>query len=199
MKRLLLAIIFLFSISIISHSKVTLPPIFADNMVLQQQTDAAIWGNATPDTKVVITNTWSKDKVVVRSDADGKWFARVSTPVAGGPYNITISDGEKLTLKNVLIGEVWICAGQSNMEMPMKGFLGQPVAGSEYMILGAKPSVPIRMCTVHRNVALEPQEECKTVWYEHTPEGVAESSATAYYFSKMLHETLDIPVGFICG
>ena len=198
MKRLLLAIFFLFSISIISHSKVTLPPIFADNMVLQQQTDAAIWGNATPDTKVVITNTWSKDKVVVRSDAEGKWFARVSTPVAGGPYNITVSDGEKLTLKNVLIGEVWICAGQSNMEMPMKGFLGQPVTGSEYMILGAKPSVPIRMCTVHRNVALEPQEECKTVWYEHTPEGVAESSATAYYFSKMLHETLDIPVGFIC-
>ena len=170
-----------------------LPPIFADNMMLQQPTDAAI-----PDTKVVITNNWSKDKVVVRSDADGKWFARLSTPVAGGPYNITVSDGEKLILKNVFIGEVWICAGQSNMEMPMKGFLGQPVTGSEYMILGAKPSVPIRMCTVHRNVALEPQEECKTVWYEHTPEGVAESSATAYYFSKMLYETLDIPVGFIC-
>ena len=90
------------------QAKVDLPPIFADNMILQQQTDAALWGKAEPGAKVTITTTWSKAKTTVNADADGKWFARVATPVAGGPYEITFNDGDKVTLKNVLIGEVWI-------------------------------------------------------------------------------------------
>ena len=83
---------FLFASLFSMHAKVELPPIFADNMVLQQQTDAALWGYAKPNAKVTITTTWSKDKTIAKSDADGKWFARVSTPVAGGPYDITFSD-----------------------------------------------------------------------------------------------------------
>ena len=79
------------------QAKVQLPPVFADNMVLQQQTDAALWGYAEPDAKVTITTTWAKTKTTVKADADGKWFARVATPVAGGPYEITFSDGEKTT------------------------------------------------------------------------------------------------------
>lgn len=179
------------------HAKVELAPIFADNMVLQQQTDAALWGKAKPQAKVTITTSWSKAKTVVTADADGKWFARVATPVAGGPYEITFSDGEKLTLKNVLIGEVWICSGQSNMAMPMKGFRGQPVDGSADLILGAKPSVQIRSCNVKRVKALDPQDECEATWYEHTPEGVAVASATAYFFAKRLNDVLDIPVAVI--
>ena len=91
-------------------AKVTPAPIFADDMVLQQQTEVSLWGTAKPDAKVVITTTWSKAKTVVNTDADGKWKASVSTPVAGGPYEITFNDGEKLTIKNVLIGEVWFCS-----------------------------------------------------------------------------------------
>ena len=162
------------------QAKVELPPIFADNMVLQQQTDAAIWGYAKPNAKVTVTTTWSKAKTTAIADADGKWFVRVATPMAGGPYEITFSDGEKTTLKNVLVGEVWICSGQSNMEMPMKGFSGQPVAGATDLILGAKSSTLIRSCNLERIKSFELQNECPAIWYEHTPHGVAEAGGTGY-------------------
>ena len=156
-----------------------LPGLFADNMVLQQETEAALWGKAEPGAKVAIVGSWSKSKVTVTADADGKWFARIATPKAGGPYELTFDDGEKLTLRNVLVGEVWICSGQSNMEMQMTGYNGQPVDGATDMIMTAKPSVPIRSCNVKRVLALEPAEDCEATWYEHTPEGVSESSAVA--------------------
>ena len=82
----------------------------------------AFWGTAKADTKVTIKPSWTKSKTVVESGADRKWFARVQTPEAGGPYTVTVSDGDKLVLNNVLIGEVWLCSGQSNMEMFVKGF-----------------------------------------------------------------------------
>ena len=113
-----------------AQAKVDLPQLFADNMVLQQQSDVALWGKAEAGAKVTITTTWSKAKTVAKADADGDWFVRLATPAAGGPYEITFDDGDKLTLKNVLIGEVWICSGQSNMEMQMSGYDGQPVAGA---------------------------------------------------------------------
>ena len=123
MKKFLFLFVSLLCTAAVMHAKVELPPIFADNMVLQQQSDAAVWGKAEPGAKITITTTWSKAKTVVNAGEDGKWFARLATPVAGGPYEITFNDGDKVTVKNVLIGEVWICSGQSNMEMPMKGFL----------------------------------------------------------------------------
>ena len=197
MKRILLASMLLFAAVSIASAKVELPPIFADNMVLQQQTDAALWGKAEPGKKVTITTSWSKAKVSVTADAQGKWFARVATPVAGGPYEITINDGEAITLKNILIGEVWICSGQSNMEMQMKGFKGQPVSGSVDLVLTAKATTPIRSCNLKRVKALDPQETCEATWYEHTPEGVFEASATAYFFAKKLYDVLQIPIGII--
>lgn len=180
-----------------AFAKVELPPVFADNMVLQQNCEAAIWGKAAPKAKVTITTTWSDTQTVVKADKDGKWSAHIATPSAGGPYEITFCDGERVTLKNVLIGEVWICSGQSNMEMPMKGFHGQPTAGSTDLIIGAKPSTLIRSCNIHKAVSLKEEETCGATWYENTPEGVAEASATAYFFAKRLHETLDIPIGII--
>ena len=181
----------------ISQAKVVLPPVFADNMVLQQNAEAAIWGKAEPGAKVTVTTTWSKDKVVVNADADGKWNAAVATPAAGGPYEITFNDGDKVTLRNVLIGEVWICSGQSNMEMPMKGFMGQPTDGSAELIMGARKSTLIRSCNVGRNPSFTEEYECPATWYDHTPEGVANASATAYFFAKRLYETLNVPVGII--
>ena len=197
MKKIFFAIMLLVGAVSVLDAKVELPPVFADNMVLQQQTQAAVWGKAKPNAKVRITTTWSKDKTEVTADENGKWFARIKTPQAGGPYEITFNDGEKVTLKNVLIGEVWICSGQSNMEMPMKGFYGQPVKGAHDLIFGAKSSTPIRSCNVARKIALEPQETCDATWYEHTPKGVANASATAYFFAKKLYEVLGIPVGII--
>ena len=88
------------------EAKVTLPSIFSDNMVLQQKSNVAFWGTAT-GRKVTITASWGKGKTVVTPDADGKWFVRIATPEAGGPYEITLNDGDKTVLRNVLLGEVW--------------------------------------------------------------------------------------------
>lgn len=197
MKRLILISIFLAGSLFTGRAKVDLPHVFADNMVLQQQADVALWGKATPNAEVVITVTWSKKKTAVQADAEGRWSARVATPSAGGPYEITFNDGEKLTLKNVLIGEVWICSGQSNMAMPMKGYLGQPVEGASEYIMTARPESPIRLCNVREKFSFEPMDTCGAVWHEHTPKGVAESSATAYFFARTLYEALRIPVGII--
>ena len=196
MKRLILSFIFFF-IVLVSQAKVTLPPVLADNMVLQQKSEVALWGKADPDAKIVITTTWAKDKVTVRAGQDGRWFARVATPQAGGPYEITFNDGEKVILKNVLIGEVWICSGQSNMNMRMRGAETQPVEGSAELIMGADPSTPIRSCNLEHIMAFDPQEECEAKWWENTPEGVADASATAYFFAKRLYEVLKVPVGII--
>ena len=129
------------------------------------------------------------------------------TPEAGGPYTIELSDGERLTLRDVLIGEVWLCSGQSNMEMPVHGFPNQPVEGSAEAIIRARAATPIRLCTVKRSTARTPQEECAAQWLKHTPEAVAGTSATAYYFARylqsvldvaeMLNDVLGVPVGII--
>ena len=197
MKKFLAVCSMLLCAAVMMQAKVVLPPIFADNMVLQQQTDAAIWGKAAPGAKVVITTTWAKGKTVVNAGEDGKWFARVATPAAGGPYEITFNDGDKVTLKNVLVGEVWICSGQSNMYQPMKGYSAQPTAGGVDLILDAKPSTPIRSCNVKKVVALEPQDECECTWYVNDQEGVAEASAAAYFFAKRIYDVLGVPVGII--
>lgn len=197
MKRIFLGIITMLAALVSVDAKVQPASLFADNMVLQQQSDAAIWGKARPDSKVVITPSWSRKKVVVRSDADGKWFTRVSTPSAGGPYELSFDDGEKTVLKNVLVGEVWICSGQSNMAMPMKGYLGQPVEESARHIMTARPSVPIRSCLISRKPSVEAEYSSDAVWYEHNPEGVAESSAVAYFFARTVHDALDVPIGII--
>lgn len=197
MKRLLTLIALLAVTVLNSYAKVELAPLFADNMVLQRDSEAAIWGKAEPGARVVITSTWAKGKTVVHADDQGRWNVMLATPSAGGPHELTFNDGDRLTLKNILIGEVWICAGQSNMEMTMRGFMGQPVEGAAELILAAKPSVPIRSCNLSRIKSLELEEECDARWFEHTSEGVAEASATAYFFAKRLCDVLGVPVGII--
>lgn len=197
MKRLLTLIALLAVTLLNSYAKVELAPLFADNMVLQRDSEAAIWGKAEPGARVVITSTWAKGKTVVHADDQGRWNVMLATPSAGGPHELTFNDGDRLTLKNILIGEVWICAGQSNMEMTMRGFMGQPVEGAAELILTAKPSVPIRSCNLSRIKSLELEEECDARWFEHTSEGVAEASATAYFFAKRLCDILGVPVGII--
>ena len=197
MKRLLTLIALLAVTLLNSYAKVELAPLFADNMVLQRDSKAAIWGKAEPGARVIITSTWAKGKTVVHADDQGRWNVMLATPSAGGPHELTFNDGDRLTLKNILIGEVWICAGQSNMEMTMRGFMGQPVEGAAELILTAKPSVPIRSCNLSRIKSLELEEECYARWFEHTSEGVAEASATAYFFAKRLCDVLGVPVGII--
>lgn len=182
---------------ILASASVKPASIFTDHMVLQQQSNVAIWGWAKPSTKVKISTTWSKENYSVLSDKDGKWKLKIATPAAGGPYDIEFSDGEKLILTDILIGEVWFCGGQSNMEMPMKGFKSQPVVGSNEMILKSS-NKNIRLYTVPRSSVTELQDNSKpSSWKLAAPEAVSNFSATAYYFGKLLNEMLNVPVGII--
>ncbi len=193
-----LAITILFTISTVTLiAEVKLPSIFGDNMVLQQQTEAAIWGVATPGSSVRISTSWNKRSYTAHTDNEGKWKIKVTTPVAGGPYEVEISDGKSLKLKNVLIGEVWVCSGQSNMEMPMKGFRNQPVKGSNEIIAGSSNDF-IRIITVPRSSSLQPLYDFNGSWKMSEPENVSEFSATAYFFGLMINKALKVPVGLIC-
>ncbi|MET0394017.1 MAG: sialate O-acetylesterase [Chitinophagaceae bacterium] len=176
---------------------VTLPPFFSDNMVLQQNATPAIWGRARAGARVQVSTSWNKQKYSTLADASGKWKLTVSTPAAGGPYEITISDGQPLTLHNVLLGEVWLCSGQSNMEMPVKGFRDQPVQGSNDAVFYSAND-QLRLYTVPRSVKVQPQDTTKrSAWKLAEPETVAGFSATAWYFGRLLYERLHVPIGLI--
>lgn len=195
--KVILLTLSLFLSSFVLQAKIQLPSVLGDNMVLLQNSKVNIWGKATKNTKVIIIPSWSGKTYTTQSDKDGKWLINIDTPAAGGPFEISISDGEKLTLQNILIGEVWFCSGQSNMEMPMKGFGGQPIEGANKIIAKAKKETPIRIYTSKNEYSKVPQEDVVGEWSENTSEGVAKASATAYYFAQFLQETLDVPVGII--
>ncbi len=186
----------LFVFSIVLKAEIKLPAIFGNNMVLQQQTNAAIWGKASPKRTVKVTCSWNKKSYSTKSDKDGNWKLKVKTPVAGGPYKIIISDGKAITLNDILIGEVWVCSGQSNMQMTMSGYHNQPVLGSNKAIFSST-NESIRLFTVKRNKSLEPLDDFSGDWKHCIPENVADFSAAAYYFGRMIQESLGVPVGLI--
>lgn len=198
-RRILIFFSMLFFSLLITASlkaEVKLPAIFGDHMVLQQQTEAAIWGKASPSKNVSVKTSWDGKSYNTRADSDGNWKLKVKTPRAGGPYTITISDGKALKLNDVLIGEVWVCSGQSNMEMPVKGFRNQPVIGSNDAI-ATSANGSVRLITVTKNTSLEPLVDFEAAWLECVPENVADFSATAYFFGRMLQKALGVPVGLI--
>ena len=195
MKNLFLFILFtLFGLT--ASAKVLLPKFFSDGMVLQRETSANLWGTARKNANITISTSWDKKEYRSRSDKNGQWRQSIQTPAAGGPYTITLDDGDQTILNDVLIGEVWICSGQSNMEMQMKGFKAQPVEGA--IIDGMHSKDPLlRMFTVKRNSQFAPVDTVSGSWMDANPVHVREFSATAYYFGRELRQVLDIPVGLI--
>ncbi len=189
--------ILFFSLPFPAGARIQLPAFFSDGMVLQQQSNASLWGWAKRTTTVKITTSWNKKIYTIKTDNNGKWEAKVNTPVAGGPYSIVISDGDPVIIKDILIGEVWICSGQSNMEMPLKGFKDQPIKGSNDAIFNSYND-QIRIYTVPRAVERFTKDTSKTsYWKSVSPETVSNFSATAYYFGRLLQQQLKVPVALI--
>ncbi|MCR4765458.1 MAG: 9-O-acetylesterase [Bacteroidaceae bacterium] len=181
-----------------AEAKVRLPHLLSDNMVLQQQTDARLWGWADAGKTVRVTVSWSNDTYSAKADAQGKWKLAVKTPKASfTPLSITFDDGEKTTLNNILSGEVWVCAGQSNMEMPVKGFDNCPVEGYNQAVADAINSSGIRHAKIPSKMSMTPWEDADTEWIDCNPQTVPDFSATGYFFARMVSRTLQIPVGLI--
>lgn len=179
----------------LAAARVKLPAVLGDNMVLQQQSDVNLWGEAKEGSQVRIHTSWNKKTYKVKA-LKGQWRIQVPTPPAGGPYEITFDDGDKLRLSNILIGEVWICSGQSNMEMRMKGFKNQSIHNAE-AIIAASPNPRLRLFTVGRATALSPQTDVKGQWSQADTASVRSFSAVAYQFGKLLQQELGVPVGLV--
>ena len=185
-------------------SKVVLEPIFSDNMVLQRNATVQIWGKAAAQSQVSVQPSWTTETFRASADANGRWRVQLPTPDAGGPYSITFSDGEAVTLNNVLIGEVWICSGQSNMEMPMGAQWSKDkrvgVDGFQEELAGLDKVPGLRLLNINKatsNVPLESVTVSLGGWNVCTEKSVTPFSATAYFFGKYLYETLGVPVGLI--
>lgn len=194
--KLFLLSVFLFSCLFI-QAQIKVASILGDNMVMQRNTQVKIWGKAKPGEKLLITTGWNKAQTSVTSDSKGEWIAKVKTTEAGGPYTITISSPkEKVTLKNILLGEVWLCSGQSNMEMPIAGFGNQPINGSNDLLVDADND-NIRLFTVKKLAIATLQDTCSGKWAVASAESVAQFSAVGYLYAKQLQQKLKVPVGVI--
>ena len=197
MRKVLLLIAVLIGAVTLSRAEVKLPAVLGDNMVLQRDSQVNLWGWAKPRKVVKIKTSWNRKRYRVRADADGKWLVKVVTTGAGGPYSITFSDGKKTRLENILLGEVWICSGQSNMEMPVQGFLGQPCLHATETMRQARLYPDIRLFTVARDSTDTPRDDCKGEWLLSDPKTVGAFSAVGYYFGRCLNQYLGVPIGLI--
>jgi len=196
--RILVLIFFIFSAHVSLNADIILPSLISDNMVLQQNQLVTIWGKSTiKDETLKVIGSWCKDSATV-SVKNHMWKTQLRTPGYGGPFTICIKGHETKRINNVMIGEVWLASGQSNMEMPVdstgKGFRG--VINFREKIAGA--SFPeIRMFTVPKVASTTLQDSCGGFWSVCSPQTVRKFSATGYFFAKTLHDSLNIPIGII--
>ena len=199
MKQKILFLVVLMTTVISVNAKVRLPHLVSDNMIIQQQTDVRLWGWAKPGRTVVATTSWSNQRAETKADKQGRWLLTVRSPKASyEPLSITFDDGDgKLIINNVLAGEVWVCAGQSNMEMPVKGFGNCPVKDYNKEIITASRPYQVRSAKIPSIMRMTPQEDADTEWRQCSPQTVGEFSATGYFFAKTVNQALDIPIGLI--
>jgi sialate O-acetylesterase len=170
---------------------VRLPKLVGDNMVLQRDAPLPIWGWADPGETVTIS--FGGKKYTAKPDSKGKWMVTLPAMKAGGPHTMTIAGKNRITVQNILIGEVWLASGQSNMEWP----LVQTVNNYQQEIANAKYP-QIRMIDVKNTIALQPKEEFESEgWKICSPENAARFSAVGYFFARDLHQRYKVPVGVI--
>lgn len=192
MKKLfrLAALLFCLCLTLKLSAIIRLPSIISSNMVLQQKSEATLWGWSDPSERFVIISSWKTQVDSVRAFNSGKWKVKISTPSAGGPYTITIKGRTTtLTLENILIGEVWLCSGQSNMEMSNTQQIRDELPNSF--------NDKIRFFTVGKATSEYPQDNCDGKWVSCNEETLRRFSAVAYFFGKKLNKDLNVPIGLI--
>ncbi len=157
-------------------AEVTLPAIVSSNMVLQRNTTVSLWGWADAGEKISIEASWLDEALNVEADDQGNWSVEVETTNSKEAQTISIkSENSEISLENVRFGEVWICSGQSNMQQPVTGYMGQPTFGSSMAVAFAS-NPDLRLFTVDRLASKTPEKEVSkyTPWQEASPENVAD-------------------------
>lgn len=201
MKKRILTSFCLAILSLTAAVALELPDQIGPNMMLQQKTQARLWGWAKGGSTVSVTPSWDKKTYTAKADKkEGRWEVLIETPAASfNNHSIAIQgDNETRTIENILVGEVWFCSGQSNMEMPLRGFWNCPVEGAnEAIATSGKYRKAIRVATIPKVAQQEPQQRVTGNWKECTPENASEFSAVGYFFARTLSDLLDVPVGII--
>ncbi len=180
-----------------SAGSIVLPRIYTDNMVLQRNSVVTIPGIAAPGSKVVLKADWLSAPVSAVTDGNGKFTLKLSTPDCGGPYTIVLDDGHgEKVLQNILIGEVWLCSGQSNMEFPVRGDWARLADADRVVADMGRPA--LRLLQIKNTTSLTPLDDASVEygWVESSP--AAESfSAIGYLYGRILQDSLEVPVGVI--
>lgn len=177
------------------HAKIALPSVFGDNMVLQQHADVSIWGWGNPSEIVKIVSGWQmNDTIAVKVSGEGVWRTKIRTVGAGGPHTLQVfvSGTDKIVFHNVMLGEVWLCSGQSNM-----GWSAAENLVNKDVEIAAANHPDIRIFHVPARTATSPQMDCDAQWVGCTPATMQHTSAVGYFFARRLKESLNVPVGII--
>ncbi len=183
---------------LMGQAKVRLPHLVSDGMVLQQQSEARLWGWDQPGKTVRVSVSWSSDVYTVRTARDGKWQVKVKTPKAGyTPLSVTFDDGEKTTINGLLSGEVWVCAGQSNMEFPVRGFGNCPLKDYNEVVTTASDVRGIHFVKIPSVMRTEPQDDADCQWKTVDVNTVEDCSAVGYFFARKVSSVANVPVGLI--
>ncbi len=188
----IIALLIAFLLSVSTSGQIRLPAIIGDNMVLQQNSEVAIWGWGDPGTQIKVTGSWNKDTVKALISNQSEWIVKLRTPPAGGPFTVSIKGNEEVVLNNVMIGEVWICSGQSNMEWSADSKINN---GEEEIKNADYPD--IRFFHVRKLGSEYPQKNCFAKWEACTPETMHSFSSIGYFFGRNLRENLNVPIGII--
>jgi len=201
MKIFLFSIAMLYSLfaypQLVPKKQLKVSSLFADHMVLQQRDNINFWGESTPGQKLTVSASWGKQASTI-ADANGKWKVKLATPKAGGPYHISIKTAESnIDINDVLIGEVWLASGQSNMDIPLKGWPpGDTIQNSALEI--SKADYPnIRLLKVPFGISTTPLDSIGGKWNLASPQTAGDFSATAYFFAQKLSQELKVPIGII--
>ena len=182
--------------NMIVNAQTNVSSFFSDGMILQQQKSINFWGIDSAGTKIHVESSWGETSQTTTS-TNGKWKLQLTTPTAGGPYNITIKGSSTVTINDVLIGEVWVCSGQSNMQIPLRGGLdGNFIEGGLDAIVNSKND-RIRFFTVKQNTSVKPLDNVKGRWEKAAPSTSGSFSAVGYFFAQQLEKVLDVPIGIV--
>jgi len=186
-----------FSSSPSNVKKLSVSNLFSDHMVLQQKKKVDFWGESSPGKKLVVSASWGK-QVLTIADSEGNWKVKLATPKAGGPYTISITDADTtIVINDVLIGEVWLASGQSNMDIPLRGWPpGDTILDSKQEINNANYPT-IRFMKVPFNISVNPLKSVGGKWVPVSPGTAGDFSATAYFFARKLQQELHVPIGII--
>jgi sialate O-acetylesterase len=176
----------------IAVANIRLPAVISSNMVLQQQSSVKLWGWSAAAEKIVVITSWDNKSDTVIATSDANWKIKIQTPAAGGPYTITLKGNNTIVLENVLIGEVWFCSGQSNMEWSYYNGLKDI---REELPTAANPN--IRFLQIPKATSLHPQDDVNARWTQCDSNTLKGFSAVGYFFGKKLNKDLNVPIGLI--